>query len=154
VSLKPAAQELSISPAGVSLVASFEGFSSHVYRDAIGVPTIGFGHTGPDVWRLDPLSHAAGVRLLHRDLDHFAVAVSGGLHSPTSRPQYSAMVSFSYNVGAGAFRSSTLLRLHNARNYRAAADQFLRWDKAGGHVLLGLHRRRVAERSMYLSGTR
>jgi len=58
-------------------------------------------------------------------------------------------VSFIFNCGVSAFKSSTLLRLLNQGDYEGARKQFLRWDKAGGKPLLGLARRRAAEASMF-----
>jgi len=64
--------------------------------------------------------------------------------------QFDALVSFVFNLGCGAFSGSTLLRLLNAGETAAAAQQFVRWDQAGGHVLEGLLRRREAERDLFL----
>jgi GH24 family phage-related lysozyme (muramidase) len=65
--------------------------------------------------------------------------------------QFSAMVDFAYNEGAGALAGSTALREFNAGNDQAAADAFLMWDEAGGQVLEGLERRRQAERTLFLT---
>ncbi len=64
--------------------------------------------------------------------------------------QFDALVSFTFNLGAGNLQSSTLLKLLNQGEYTQAADQFLRWNKAGGRVLPGLTRRREAERALFL----
>jgi lysozyme len=147
--------ELSVSSTGRNLVASFEGYVDHPYRDAVGVWTICYGHTGSDVFSFGShVSKSRCLKLLQKDLDRFAVAVAHAVTSPTSSEQYNALVSFAYNVGAGALQSSTLLRYHNGRDYRQAADEFPKWKFAGGRVLEGLVRRRAAERSLYLQGTR
>lgn len=65
--------------------------------------------------------------------------------------QFDALVSFTYNLGARSLSTSTLLRKLNAGDYAGAADEFLRWNKAGGKVLNGLTRRREAERALFLS---
>ena len=65
--------------------------------------------------------------------------------------QFDALVSFTYNLGARSLSTSTLLKKLNAGDYRGAADEFPRWNKAGGQVLAGLTRRREAERSLFLS---
>ncbi|EDH9820259.1 TPA_asm: lysozyme, partial [Salmonella enterica subsp. enterica serovar Typhimurium] len=65
--------------------------------------------------------------------------------------QFDALVSFAYNLGARTLSSSTLLRKLNSGDYAGAADEFLRWNKAGGKVLNGLTRRREAERALFLS---
>lgn len=78
-------------------------------------------------------------------------AVSAAVTVSLSQSQFDALVSFAYNVGIGAFRSSTLLRKLNAGDYQGAADQFLLWDKNDGKVMRGLTRRRQAERALFLS---
>lgn len=70
--------------------------------------------------------------------------------APLSQNQWDALMSFTYNLGAANLESSTLRRLLNAGNYAAAAEQFARWNKAGGQVLAGLVRRRAAERDLFL----
>ena len=65
--------------------------------------------------------------------------------------QFAALVSFTYNVGSGALNSSTLLRRLNAGDTFGAANEFLRWNRAGGRVLAGLTRRRREERALFLS---
>lgn len=67
--------------------------------------------------------------------------------------QFDAMACLAYNIGAAAFANSTLVRLFNAGDIQLAADQFLRWDKAGGKSVKGLRRRRAAERALYLGET-
>jgi lysozyme len=59
------------------------------------------------------------------------------------------MVSFTFNIGIGKFRGSTLLKLHKAGDYAGAAAQFVRWNKAAGRVMAGLTRRRLAEAALY-----
>jgi len=142
---------MKVSPAGVRLVKSFEGFIGHPYRDAVGVWTIGYGHTegvGPSS---RPLSEAQASRLLKQDLDkHYAPPVNA-LRLPLSQHQFDALVSFVYNVGPGGVASDTGVgRALRARDWRAAADHLLDWDKAGGRVLEGLRRRRVSERALFL----
>jgi lysozyme len=150
--LAPHAHTLRVSAEGTRLVASFEGLYRCPYLDPVGIPTQGYGHTagvriGNGCW-----SAAKALSVLHRDLGGFAVQVARLVHVRISNATYNALVSFSFNVGAGALASSTLLQLLNHHHYRAACDQLLRWDRAGGRVLLGLHRRRVAERRLCLKG--
>jgi hypothetical protein len=77
--------------------------------------------------------------------------VRKGVTAPLTQNQFDALVCFAFNVGNGALLSSTLLRELNKRDYAAAANQFLRWNKAGGHELPGLTRRREAERRLFLA---
>ncbi|MBJ9276498.1 lysozyme [Citrobacter amalonaticus] len=65
--------------------------------------------------------------------------------------QFDALVSFAYNVGSRALSTSTLLKKLNAGDIKDAADEFLRWNKAGGKVMPGLTNRRTAERDVFLS---
>ncbi|MGL4747421.1 MAG: lysozyme, partial [Shewanella sp.] len=92
----------------------------------------------------------ADARLAH-ELDDFADGVKKLVKVPLKQCQLDALVSFAFNVGVGALRDSTLLKLLNAGNYAGAADQFTRWNKAGGKVLPGLVTRRAAEKEMFLS---
>jgi len=69
--------------------------------------------------------------------------------TPTSQPQFDALVSFHYNTGAIA--RATLTKKHISRDYNGAAEEFARWNKAGGRVLKGLVRRRAAEAALYRS---
>ncbi|WP_370584683.1 lysozyme [Oculatella sp. LEGE 06141] len=135
---------------GLNLVKNFEGFRSQAYRDPVGVWTIGYGHTGADVRAGQVITRAEGEALLRQDLRRFENHVRRLVKVPLSSNQFSALVSFTYNVGQGALAGSTLLRLLNRSDYRGAADQFPRWNKAGGRVLAGLVRRRSAERALFL----
>ena len=135
------------------LIESYEGCRLEPYADAVGVPTVGFGHTGDDVsLDMDPISQEIADQLLASDLQRFEEAVNGMVAPETSQQQFDAMISFSYNLGEGALRGSTLLRMHNAGDYAGAAGQFGRWNHAGGRVLAGLTRRRAGEALVYAQG--
>jgi lysozyme len=139
-----------INQEGLNMVMSFEGLRLTAYQDSVGVWTIGWGHTGPDVKPGLTITRDKAESLLRQDLSRFEAGVSRLVKAPISSNQFSALVSFSYNVGLGALGSSTLLRLLNQGNYQGAADQFPVWDKAGGQVLAGLAKRRAAERALFL----
>jgi lysozyme len=83
-------------------------------------------------------------------LRRFQTAVNDAVNIPLSQNQFDALVSLAYNIGTNAFKTSTLVKYLNALDYKAAADQFLVWNKAGGSVLKGLVRRREAERALFL----
>jgi lysozyme len=89
--------------------------------------------------------------LLAEDLARSAQIVNSLVHVYLNQNQFDALCDFAFNVGAGNFRSSTLLRLVNAGNLAAAADQFARWNLAAGKVMPGLVKRRAAERALFLS---
>ncbi|MNH36694.1 Lysozyme RrrD [compost metagenome] len=86
-------------------------------------------------------------------MKRFEPEVERLITSPLNQNQWDALVSFTYNLGAANLESSTLRRLLNAGNYASAAEQFPRWNKAGGKVLAGLVRRRAAERDLFLEST-
>lgn len=139
-----------INARGLQLLKNFEGLKLSAYRDAVGVWTIGYGTTT----NVNPgmrISESQAEELLRRDLLRFETAVNKLVRVPLTDNQFSALVSFVYNVGERNLANSTLLRLLNQGNYQAAANEFLRWNRAGGRVLNGLTRRRQAERALFLS---
>jgi GH24 family phage-related lysozyme (muramidase) len=139
-----------INPAGLNLIKDFEGLRLNSYRDAVGVWTIGYGHTrtaGPG----QRITNEQAIALLRQDVATFEKAVTSAVRVPVTNNQFAALVSFAYNVGSGALNSSTLLRRLNAGDASGAANEFLRWNRAGGQVLAGLTRRREAERDLFLS---
>ena len=134
---------------GIDLIKKFEGCRLEAYKCPAGVWTIGYGHTkGVKDGMIISLEQAK--EFLREDLRIFEQAVEACVKVPLSQNQFDALVSFCYNCGSGALKTSTLLRLLNEGKYSSAADQFLRWNKAGGKVLVGLTRRREEEREMFL----
>lgn len=141
----------------VKMAASFEGYSAAPYRDPVGTWTIGYGSTrdqlGHPVTAHTPaVTRAIAEGLMRRDLTHAATVVSDTVRVPMNNEERAALIDLIYNIGEGNFGGSTLLRMLNAGNYEGAAEQFLRWNQAGGHVLAGLIRRRAAERAEFLRG--
>lgn len=140
---------------GIALIKQFEGCKLTAYQDSVGVWTIGYGWTQP----VDGKPIRAGMtikqetaeRLLKTGLVSYESDVSRLVKVGVTQGQFDAMVSFTYNLGARSLSTSTLLRKLNAGDYAGAADEFLRWNKAGGKVLNGLTRRREAERALFLS---
>ncbi|WP_440216936.1 lysozyme [Chromobacterium piscinae] len=135
--------------AGINLIKQFEGVRLQAYQDAVGVWTIGYGHTGPEVKAGIRISQQQAEQLLAADLEKFETGVGKAVTVPLNANQFSALVSFSYNLGLGNLQSSTLLRLLNKGDYTGAAGQFPLWNKAGGNVLPGLSRRRLAEQTLF-----
>lgn len=140
-----------INAAGLEIIKSAEGLRLAAYRDSAGVPTIGYGHTrGVKMGRT--CSREQAEAWLHEDVAAAEEAVARLARRPLSSNQFSALVSFVYNVGAGAFGESTLLRLLNAGAANTeVADQLERWVHAGGKPLRGLVTRRAAERALFLT---
>lgn len=145
-----------VSRACVDLIQDMEGCELTAYLDRLADPpvwTIGYGHTGPDVYEGRTITKdEAGEILLSRLRDEFAPGVERAIAgAATTQPQFDAMVSLAYNIGVGAFERSSVARHHRNGAHLAAADAFRLWNKAGGKVWNGLVRRREAERALYLS---
>jgi lysozyme len=143
-----------ISASGLSFIAGWEGFGSTPYNDVAGNPTIGFGHLIQSGESFSSLSRAQGMALLQTDVGRFERTVSGAVHvgPALQQYQYDALVSFAYNIGGGAFRSSSVLRNVNAGNFSGAAAAFSSWNRAGGQISAGLSARRAAEADLFLNG--
>ena len=149
---------MQVSDAGIELIKSFEGFRANAYPDpkSGGAPwTVGYGTTkfpsGRPVKQGDKVTPAQAELYLREDVNKFANSVDALVTVPLKQCQYDALVSFVYNLGATNFRKSTLLKKLNAKDYKGAADEFLRWVSPGSSVEAGLRRRRTAERAMFLS---
>lgn len=142
---------MQISQAGIDAIKDYEGVRLKAYDDGVGVWTIGVGHTA-GVKRGDEITMAQVDEFLRADLAEAQKAVNTLVTTPLTQGQFDALVSFVFNLGAGAFKGSTLLKKLNAGDYDGAADELLRWNRAGGRVLAGLTKRRISERIMFLEG--
>lgn len=135
----------------LDLIKQFEGCELVAYPDPAtgGDPwTIGWGATGSGIVKGVQWTQAQADKRLAEDVAKFMTAVRKA--APKGTPaQYGAMTSLAYNIGEKAFTGSTLLKLHNAGDYAAAADQFKRWNRGNGKIMNGLTRRRVAEAEVY-----
>lgn len=141
---------------GIELIKAHEGLRLEAYPDpAHGwkVATIGYGHTSaagpPKVERGMKITEAGADAILRQDLAKFEGYVTDAVKVPLNQNEFDALVSFTFNLGPGNLRSSTLLRKLNAGDRAGAADEFLKWDKAGGKKLAGLTKRREAERALF-----
>ncbi len=132
------------------LVAKFEGCRLKAYQDVVGIWTIGYGQTNGVKRGMVWTQKQADDDLL-TTLDEFGRGVAQLIHVPIDQNQFDALVSFTYNVGLGNFKTSTLLRKLNANDFVGAHDEFVRWNKAGGKVVLGLTHRREAEAAVFAS---
>lgn len=146
------------SPEGIVLIKGFEGCRLTAYPDpgTGGAPwTIGYGWTYPvDGKPIKPgmnIDQATADRLLKTGLVSYENDVLKLVKVKLTQNQFDALVSFAYNVGSRALSTSTLLKKLNAGDIKGAADEFLRWNKAGGKEMPGLTRRRKAERDVFLS---
>lgn len=145
---------MKINQAGIDLLKSFERCRLTAYPDpgTGGDPwTCGWGSTGSDITEGTVWTQQQADDRLAQDLVKFENGVSGLLMTNINENQFSALVCFAYNVGLGNLRCSHLIADVNNGNFARAADEFLKWDYAGGKVLPGLLRRREAERTLFLS---
>lgn len=136
------------------LIAQFEGFVGHAYRDAVGVLTIGYGHkivAGDGFGEGSTVSQSDAFALLQTDLDVYATCVDNAVESDLTPKQLAALYSFTYNEGCAAFKSSTLLEKINTGDLSGAVDEFARWNMAGGQVLQALVSRRQDESDLFSS---
>jgi lysozyme len=129
---------------GLKLLHGREGRRNAVYRDSVGVLTVGFGHTGPDVREGDVWTDEQVEAAFAKDLERFERAVNEAVDVPLPQHAFDALVSFAYNVGVGAFKSSTLVRLLNAGDMSGASRQFDRW-----HIPAEITSRRNGEREQF-----
>jgi lysozyme len=138
------------SNAGLALTKEFEGLRLTPYQDSGGVWTVvGYGHTGPNVHPGMVITQAEADALLVKDVQVAVDAVNRLVTASLNQNQADALIDFTFNLGEGVLARSTLLRLLNAGKYDYAADQFLAWDHAGGVVVPGLLRRRLAEMELF-----
>lgn len=143
-------------PKGLALIRDFEGCELKAYRDAVGVWTIGYGHTSaagsPQVKAGMTITAAQAEEILKRDLAQYERAVLTAVKVPLSQEQFDALVSWTYNLGAKSLLVSTLLKKLNAGDYAAVPAEMKRWNRAGGKTLKGLVRRREAEAFLWSTG--
>jgi len=138
--------------AGLAIIRQYEGCELTAYQDAGAVWTVGYGHTGTDVYEGMKISQARAESLLKTDVESVATAVQALVEVTLNPDSFSALCSFVYNVGGGAFADSMMRAAINAGNMTAAADEFSRWVYDNGEVLPGLVTRREAERALFLKG--
>lgn len=149
------------SQTGLDLIKQFEGWRANAYPDPAtgGSPwTIGYGHTTaagrPTVAPGLKITKAEGEEILRNDLRAVEAAVAKAVKVTLTQNQFDALVSFTFNLGEGNLRKSTLLKKVNANDFVGAAKEFAKWNKAAGKVMPGLTRRRQAESAMFLLPSR
>lgn len=152
-------RKMQVGQAGKQLFKEWEGLRTHVYLDSGGEPTIGIGHlltrderASGKIWiNGQPVRYANGLTeqqcwdLLEQDLDIAEAAVNDRVIVPLTQNQFDALVSFAFNVGAEAFRKSTLVRALNQGQYDQVPTQLRRWVRDNGVVVPGLVNRREKE---------
>ncbi|UXO69971.1 lysozyme [Pantoea dispersa] len=135
---------------GINLIKRFEGLRLEAYRDSVGIPTIGYGHThGVKIG--DVITGAQADDFLREDLKVAELTINTNAKVKLTQGQFDALASFVFNLGSGNFVKSTLLKKLNTGDYAGAADEFGKWVNAGGKKLPGLVKRRAAEREVFLT---
>lgn len=147
---------MKINNKGIDLLKELEGFRAEPYKDSVGIPTIGYGNTryedGTKVTMEDePISEKRAEHLFKIILERTESRVREELGVTLSDDKFSSLVSFTYNVGIGAFRRSTLKKVieQNPSAFSEIEREFMRWNKAGGRVIKGLINRRKKEYKLY-----
>lgn len=138
---------------GYNLIKKFEGLATTSYKCPAGVLTIGYGHTGKDVVKGMVITELYADELLKADVAKLERSLIKALNADeivVNQNQFDALISFSYNLGVTRLVNSTLWRYLKDGNIKAAAGQFIRWNKANGKVLQGLTFRREAEAKLFL----
>lgn len=133
---------------GLNLIKHFEGCKLTAYKDIAGIWTIGYGHT-KGVTEGMGISQATADSILKEDLKEFEGYVSQYVKVKLTSNQFSALVSFAFNLGPRALRMSTLLKLLNRSDYHGAMLEFPKWCKSRGRLIPGLLRRRLAEQELF-----
>ena len=140
---------------GIEQIKSFEGFRSMPYQDVVGKWTVGYGHLmipGDGTVVGSPITMGQATELLRKDL-HTAEQAVNSCGVELTQNEFDALVSFTYNLGVGAFERSTLLKLLKTGNKTAASGEFPKWSMAGGKEVPGILRRRHAEQDCFLHAT-
>lgn len=143
---------LSLSAAGLDALKKEEGWRDRVYQDMAGFATIGYGHLlkAGEAWPA-AITKAEGEAILKKDISSAEASVRSAVLVPVTQGMFDALVSFVFNIGAGQFSKSTMLKKLNAGNYADAADAMLAWHYAGGKANT-LTARRNRERDIFMSG--
>lgn len=158
---------MQISENGIELLKQYEGLVLFAYDDfdppsvrrkikvgdkVHGTLTIGYGHTGTDVKPGMVISKQKAEEFMHLDLGPTELAVSSAVKVPLTQNQFDALVCFAYNIGVNAFRSSTLVRKLNGRDYASVPEELMKWTKSKGKKMNGLVNRRSAEAGLWARG--
>lgn len=140
---------LAVSAAALVGIATHEGYRGEAYKDAVGVTTIGYGETKGVKIGDKTTPERALVQLLTSTEKH-ADAIRSCIKVPLYQHEFDAYVSLSYQIGAGAFCRSTLIKKLNKGDYIGACNELDKWVYAGGKKLPGIVKRRQKEKEMCL----
>lgn len=143
-----------ISPAGLEMVMTFEGYSPFIYKDSAGLATIGFGHLiRPGEKFTQPFLPESAEELLQKDMKGTVRGVNRRVSIELRQARFDALCSFTFNLGEGALSGSTLLKRVNARRHEEVPFELMKWNKVRKNgvlvVVRGLTLRREAEATLY-----
>jgi len=141
---------MKISLEGLALIKRFEGCRLEAYKCSANVLTIGYGHTG-GVKETDTITQEEADELLEKDVLKFEEYVEDNVIVELDQSQFDALVAWTFNLGPGNLRESTMLKKLNDSDYASVPSEMKRWNKAGGKTLDGLIRRRNAEALLFQS---
>lgn len=136
---------------GKSLIKKWEGLRLHAYRDIVGIWTIGYGSINPKVTEGQYISEQEANNRFDSDLVKFEQGISNMVTVVLNSNQFSALVSLAYNVGLGSIKGKGLMNKLNSGDYQGAANSFPKYDNAGGKEDMGLYRRRLEEKALFLT---
>jgi lysozyme len=143
---------MKMSLTGLAMLKEFEGWIDHVYEDATGHLTIGYGHLVRLGEKFPPhITFEQGELLLKSDLGWAEEVVTASVRVPLSQFQFDALVSLVFNIGEGNFKRSTLLRVLNGSDYITAYHEFNKWIYSEGHALADLVERRRKEAQLFMT---
>lgn len=144
---------MKISDKGLAFLKEAEGLRLKAYRCSANVLTIGYGSTthNHEITEGMTITLREAKAMLKSDLYVYEIAVNNAVKVPLTQSQYDALVSFTFNVGAGALKRSTLLRNLNAGDYIGAAAQFHVWNKVNKKPVKGLSARRAKEAALFVA---
>lgn len=143
---------MKVDQSGLDFIARWEGVVLHVYKDVVGIPTIGVGHVLlPGESFPNGITYDEALSLLAKDVLKCENGITKYITQPLNQNQFNALASFTFNCGVGALQTSTVRRKLNNGDYQGAADALLMWCKAGGKVNTGLLNRRKDERRLFLT---
>ena len=147
---------MQISDKGIQLIKHHEGVCNKPYRDCVGLLTVGVGHligdgkSLPESWNKLFTTEEVDA-LLKQDLVRFERGVQKLLPVPLTQNQFDALISFSFNLGLGVLQRSTLRQNILRKDFKGAAEEFLKYVRAGGKIVKGLVTRRNDEKALFES---
>ena len=148
---------MNIDQKGIELLKEFEGLRLTAYQDSGGLWTIGIGtiryEDGTPVKKGDVITKERSEELLLHEVSKSVQAVNDYISVELTQNQFDALVSFTYNLGIGALKNSTLRKKVNVKDFDGAAKEFLRWCNVNGKMIPGLLKRRTKESFLFLSNS-